>query len=232
MFACLDQQPHHACSPLQMEDLSAELDALGGGSARVSQYRVIAVCGAPHPQPSASAEQRGRDPTPPPSIVQFEGSTVCVRDPRAPADTPAAQCVRRYTLPACVAADSDPHGRAFDSAVSEGVATALLNGFSSTLVSFGQSGVGKTVRLLGRHGLSCASESAGALPRILAALLEEAASEYDSHQIGVSSWELVHDQVRSSNPRLTAKARRRLGCQFQRRPHGQQLTVSERSHAG
>lgn len=107
-----------AFSCLQIEDLSAELEALGGGSARVSQYRVVAVCGTRVP-PSAPGGPTPKGSAACDSVVRLDGQAVCVRDPRAPADAAAAQSMRKYSIPTFVSAAADPQGKAFNTVAAE-----------------------------------------------------------------------------------------------------------------
>jgi hypothetical protein len=85
---------------LQLEQLSEELQSLGGGQAAVAKYRVVVYAGPP----SASAR---------PSIVHRDEGTesIVVHDPRAPADTPLAQAQKVFeNLPLFVDATEDAYG--------------------------------------------------------------------------------------------------------------------------
>ena len=164
--------------------LSAELDALGGGDARVGEAD---VCCRVRP-----ADQRET------SIVTSGegGGLAIVRDPRCPAELPAQQAFRRYRLSpeGLLGADSAAAGvsqpelwesfgrRAFDWWVA---------GWNATVVAHGETGSGKTLSLL---GAGRAHEAEHGRDGLLMQMLERVFERVPSAQLrlGISCWEVRH----------------------------------------
>lgn len=88
---------------MQLEKLSAELAALGGGAAQVARHRAIVYIG---PEGSNG------------SILRYNLGDVCVRDPRAPPEANHS-ADRKFKVPACIIADQDQHGDQFNAEVSK-----------------------------------------------------------------------------------------------------------------
>lgn len=83
---------------MQLEELSAELAALGGGAAQVVRHKAIVF---------VSPEGKNG------SIIRHVRGEVHVRDPRAPAE--AEKCAeRKFKVERCIFADHDPHGDDFN----------------------------------------------------------------------------------------------------------------------
>lgn len=75
----------------------------------------------------------------------------------------------------------------------------LSNGFSQTVLSFGQVSTGKTTRLLGKHAwpaLQLQGEMS-LLGRVLKRLLSKGDGNGRRLMVGISCWELVHSKVSS-----------------------------------
>lgn len=88
---------------MQLEKLSAELEALGGGAAQVARHRAIVYIG---PEGSTG------------SIVRYNRGDVCVRDPRAPPEADSS-ADRKFKVPMCIIADQDQHGDQFNAEISK-----------------------------------------------------------------------------------------------------------------
>ncbi|CAD7695446.1 unnamed protein product [Ostreobium quekettii] len=151
-----------------MEAMSAELEALGGGDARLADAHVCCLC-APPPD--------GVTPT----VVRRNGKVV-VTDCRAPGAEDRGP--RRYSIPNFLEAGSD--GRDVSRCLGQNVMAWLLEGFNATIVAFGQSGTGKTRALLGSPN--------SLLAWILQSLFRRA-SVGESMTIALSLWEVFRDQV-------------------------------------
>ena len=82
--------------PTGLLDLSAELDSLGGGDARVGEAAVYCRV-----RPAEPGDE---------TIVDADGSHVLVHDPRGRADAPSQQSVRRFRVSADAALDPDERG--------------------------------------------------------------------------------------------------------------------------
>lgn len=175
--------------------LAEELEALGGGDARVGAGSALCIV--------------RRDGSGASSVVATHGSRVLVRDPKVPADTPEDRAVRRFRV------DASPEGAGhlFDAA---GVPALewLLAGFSAALVATGEAGAGKSHALFGPDGVA-EPERHGLCPRILAELYDHiearrggAADDDDAISddafddtdrrtltLAIACWEVRHDRV-------------------------------------
>ena len=94
----------------ELEQLSAELQALGGGTLHVSKYQAL-VHIAPAPAQTVSIVRRDQGEEGPGQLV--------VRDPSAPADVPQQQAERRFDLATCIDSKDDRHGNALRAALCE-----------------------------------------------------------------------------------------------------------------
>lgn len=193
--------------PRDLIALSAELDALGGGDARVGEAHVCCLVrpAEPHEAPAISAGGDG---------------IVLVRDPRCPADMPAAQAIRRYrtSTGGLVGAVPSDDGSPADLWHQLGAPAFdwWMAGWNATVVAHGETGAGKTHALFGPGGHARGAGERGAYPdtatdlglvlRVLDRFFEKAeasaaAAAYADEgadadatplTLGISYWEVRH----------------------------------------
>lgn len=166
---------HAAAIPDELVELSAELEALGGGDTRVGEATVFCRV-----RPVERASEA------PIVTVGSSGSHMLVRDPRTSDTTPAAHAVRRFRISpggaiGGAAALAAPVGRgATQSDVAASVGREALEwwlaGFNASVIAHGQTGAGKTYSLYGPaaavYAESVPPDAMGLVPRLLGRVYE------------------------------------------------------------
>ena len=166
---------HAAAIPDELVELSAELEALGGGDTRVGEATVFCRV---RPVERASEALV--------VTVGSSGSHMLVRDPRTSDATPAAHAVRRFRISpggaiGGAAALAAPVGRgATQSDVAASVGREALEwwlaGFNASVIAHGQTGAGKTYSLYGPaaavYAESVPPDAMGLVPRLLGRVYE------------------------------------------------------------
>mmetsp|Transcript_34706 Transcript_34706/g.104188 ORF Transcript_34706/g.104188 Transcript_34706/m.104188 type:complete len:357 (-) Transcript_34706:151-1221(-) len=195
---------HAAAIPDELVELSAELEALGGGDTRVGEATVFCRV-----RPVERASEA------PIVTVGSSGSHMLVRDPRTSDTTPAAHAVRRFRISpggaiGGAAALAAPVGRgATQSDVAASVGREALEwwlaGFNASVIAHGQTGAGKTYSLYGPaaavYAESVPPDAMGLVPRLLGRVyeaIEAAATSEDGAprlSLGVSCFEVRHASV-------------------------------------
>eukprot|EP00892_Ulva_mutabilis_P001593 jgi/Ulvmu1/11434/UM076_0008.1 len=165
----------------KLEELSAELAALGGGAAQVARHKAIV-----HIAPQGTSS----------SIIQHIKGDVCVRDPRAPPE--AESCAeRKFKLSSCISADTDPRGDQFNAEICQLAMADICKGFNHTIMCMGQAGAGKSTRLFGRFAWPASSHPGPCclLTAITQHVLDFCDARIGVFQVGLSFWEIVNDEV-------------------------------------
>jgi hypothetical protein len=200
---------------MRVEDLSKELEALGGGDHIFSKYKVVVW----------SYESRDHGT----SVLRHNMFSESVQNAQVPLG--AAQCdtdnhrklqdavychdeeqiriwndrIAKVWLPFAQTTEAGPTNSLFEQGcienVFQGVCESFIEGFSQAVVSFGQTATGKSTRLLGRFAWPAFSVPGqpSLLSSILKYVLSAAIKEHEKFMVGISCWELCQNQVRSSN---------------------------------
>ena len=169
--------------PTGLLDLSAELDSLGGGDARIGEAAVYCRV-----RPAEPGDE---------TIVDADGSHVLVHDPRGRADAPSQQSVRRFRVSADAALDPDERGSQaalFDS-LGNAALEWVLQGFNATVVAHGETGSGKTHSLFGPHGVLGRSFAEQALCGRVLETLFNLMTPSSPLSVAISCWEVRHSGV-------------------------------------
>ena len=172
----------YAALPADLINLTSELERLGGGDARLGKLEALCFV-----KPSSSEER----------LIWPEREHVIIRDPRSPPDAPAAQALRRYRVSLALAqTDARP---AID-ALGRSVLDWFFAGFNAAILTYGQSGTGKSVMVFGATGADPTLdgiEECGLLVRLLTGVfsLIESSSDAKGHMVGLSAWALAGERV-------------------------------------
>ena len=167
--------------------MSEELEALGGGDARVGEAAVFCRV--------AAAADRSEE-----SVVtcEGEGRHVYVRDPRCPEDTPEEQAVRRYRVSEGGAVDAEDD--AATDVLFEGLGCDaldwVLSGFNAAIIAHGESGSGKTQAMFGTGSTPPpSSEQSNLCALLLERLFNIAAVPSSGLTLGLSCFEVRQSGV-------------------------------------
>ena len=172
----------YAALPADLINLTSELERLGGGDARLGKLEVLCFV-----KPSTTEER----------LIWPEREHVIIRDPRSPPDAPAAQALRRYRVSLAL-------GRADARPAIEALGRSVLDwfwaGFNAAILTYGQSGTGKSAMVFGAAGADPkldGIEECGLLVRLLAGVfsLIENSSDAKGHMVGLSAWALAGERV-------------------------------------
>mmetsp|Transcript_6554 Transcript_6554/g.10186 ORF Transcript_6554/g.10186 Transcript_6554/m.10186 type:complete len:247 (-) Transcript_6554:2804-3544(-) len=194
----------------ELERLSDELQALGGGDARVASLEVVCrVRSSVHDVLSQN------------DVVFLEDNTILLRDLRASSDAPLSQSLRKFKVSRALgptASQPDVY-----EAVGVPALNWILDGFNATILGYGQTGSGKTYSIFGRTGpASVVSE--GIASRLISDLFRSLADSGKApfFHVGISYWDLVDNNfVDLLQPPTSGR--------FEQR-HAQQLTRSGPSY--
>jgi hypothetical protein len=145
------------CAFHQLLEMSAELEALGGGDARIGRTQVYCrIC----PPPLCGTNETD-------AVVSYGAGHIAVRDPSCPSEMcPAAQSVRRFKVtsplpPDCRQSSLFEGGRegGAEGGLGREALEWFVDGFNASIVAFGQTGTGKTYSLYGSGGHSSLCDS-------------------------------------------------------------------------
>ncbi|GMH42482.1 hypothetical protein BSKO_10401 [Bryopsis sp. KO-2023] len=163
--------------------MGAELDALGGGDARIGHAGVCVV--SSHPLENER------------TILSLKKGRIHVTDPETPEGL--AESVRRYPITNLIG-DGENAESVFENIGKEPLEW-LIEGFNATILTMGKSNTGKSITLFG-HGLTSASQP-GLVVTIVKKLLKsigngspqgEGQNEVpETHCLGLSVWEVLQD---------------------------------------
>jgi hypothetical protein len=187
--------------PDELVDLSAELEALGGGDTRVGEAAVYCRI---RPIEVGLAE---------PQVVTVgsTGSHVLVRDPHSAEGVPVQQALRRYRVSAGGGiggpeANAPGGGGATQADVFASLGADVfdwwLSGFNATLIAHGQSRSGKTHTLFGPaaavYGAPAPPEATGLVPRLLSrvyGMAEASGARAPDLELAMACYEVRHSGV-------------------------------------
>ncbi|GAQ79779.1 hypothetical kinesin-like protein [Klebsormidium nitens] len=171
------EQSLPACLTPGAIHMAEQLDALGGGNARIGRLELfVRVCPAPPGADLCMHELReGRDE---------KENVVKLREPRYPTSTPRTfSCTQAF-----------PPGASqlgFCAQVGAPIIDWLWDGFNALLLGYGQTGTGKSHSLFGGSSYGPASEQDGLMHHILSTLLERSKkTESGSCTVGLQCWEV------------------------------------------
>lgn len=187
--------------PDELVELSAELEALGGGDTRVGEAAVY--CRIRPIEPGLAEPQV--------VTVGSTGSHVLVRDPHSAEGVPVQQALRRYRVSAGGAiggpeANAPGGGGATQADVFASLGADVfdwwLSGFNATLIAHGQSRSGKTHTLFGPaaavYGAPAPPEATGLVPRLLSriyGMAETSGTRAPELELAVACYEVRHSGV-------------------------------------
>ena len=174
-----------------IDALVAELEALGGGDARIGLSTVVCIS-----RPCTRGAVR---------IVETVtgGDVASVHDPRCPDDVPEQQAIRRFPVTrggAIDGGDANAPTVLFQT-VGTSVLEWLLAGFSSAIIAAGEAGSGKTHALFGPDDAVDGDERHGVCRRLLFelyGLVEAKRRDKDGLSplsIGVACWEVRESEA-------------------------------------
>eukprot|EP00899_Mesostigma_viride_P010564 jgi/Mesvir1/19509/Mv16606-RA.1 len=178
------QQAPLVYTPLS-EDLlamGADLEALGGGDARVGRLEVF-------------CRFRPLPPETDTCLVAIDKDSFSIRDPRCPADVPAGQAIRRFKIPHVLPWTASQQD-VFD-AMGSRAFQWFMEGFNCSIIGMGQSGAGKTHTIMGVGGVAGKADD-GLLHLTLRKLFEAVAAMEAQSQVchvGLSYWEVNHSEA-------------------------------------
>jgi hypothetical protein len=173
----------HNPVPHELIELSDELDALGGGDARIGEAAVYCRI-----RPAEATED---------TIVGVDSRHVLVHDPRSGADAPAQSSVRRFRVTPDAALDPDERGSqaALFECLGNEALEWVLQGFNATVIAHGEAGSGKTYSLFGPNGVLGRSFEQQALCGRMLETLYGLMTPSSPLSLSVSCWEVRHSGV-------------------------------------
>lgn len=173
-----------------VQSLSAELEALGGGNARVATGMTYALV---HKSEGDVVES-----------LYAEGNAIVAVDPKQSKDPTCFQNKRRFDVAGVI------FGREQGALLAGKIVDCLTSGFNATLLAYGQAGTGKTNLLFGSERTLDSSSSPPCLSEaITMGLLRTMGHEVKSGitSLGISCWELrdnvVYDLLAVSPMRIS-----------------------------